>query len=66
MLNFFSQNVVPRLIPLVEKVEVVGSMPDVSLYVEERQHLLLQVLITLTNLAALSDWHKQFCGSLNR
>ena len=25
-----------------------------------------QALLTLTNVAALSDWHKQFCGSLDR
>ena len=26
----------------------------------------LQALLTLTNVAALSDWHTQFCGSLDR
>ncbi len=46
---------VPRLLPVVESS---------SLNNEENNLLLYQTLVTLTNVAALSDWHYQFKDAL--
>ena len=51
------QRVVPKLLPVVMSEDELD---------DEGRHLLHQTLLTLTNVAALTDWHKQFSDSLNR
>lgn len=64
-LNVSNQKVmdatVPALLPLIEQsVQTHGGTASL-----ENQELVLQSLLTLTNVAALTDWHLQFKESLS-
>ena len=68
------QNVVPLLLPIVESGGAICDMTparppssaSTSTSTTGDEYLVYQTLLTLTNIAALSDWHKQFSSSLTR
>lgn len=71
---FLFQNVVPLLLPIVESGGAICDMSparppssaSTSTSTTGDEYLVYQTLLTLTNIAALSDWHRQFCASLTR
>ncbi|XP_059091044.1 uncharacterized protein LOC131886663 isoform X2 [Tigriopus californicus] len=58
-------HMVPILLPMIEVIEWrrPGQSPT---FLSDGEFAIYPVLLTLTNIAALSNWHKQFKGSLTR
>ena len=52
---------VPSILPVVMSFDSGDVIADSG-----SLHLVHQTLLTLTNMAALSDWHKQMTGALNK